>query len=343
MIGPFQENSIVVGDCLDVMAKMPDGCCDLIFADPPYNMGKADWDKGHDWHGWVAEAVRVLKFNGAMWVIHRDARELAKISEYIEVQGGPPLVNWITWDLYNGAEENRGYLDGFTLPDALRSFQQMAEYLIYHTMTATDANQYSVDGKFIFEPLRAYLAGEWERAGLTAEDARLAVGCAAGSGLPSHWFSRSQWMLPTEEKYHQLQAYANHRGSRNLVRKYSDLHEEYEYLRREYEYLRREYEDLRPTFNNPGRVSSVWQGPPAAKNGHETPKPEWLLERIISTTSNEGDLIFDPFMGSGTTAVAADRLGRRWFGCDTNPAYVKMALERIEADRQQRAQLEMAL
>jgi len=55
----------------------------------------------------------------------------------------------------------------------------------------------------------------------------------------------------------------------------------------------------------------------------------------------KSDLIFDPFMGSGTTAVAADRLGRRWFGCDTNPDYVAMAMKRIEADRQKQAQLEM--
>ena len=48
-------------------------------------------------------------------------------------------------------------------------------------------------------------------------------------------------------------------------------------------------------------------------------------------------------MGSGTTAVAADRLGRRWFGCDNNPEYVAMALERIEKDRLERSQLELGL
>ena len=41
-----------------------------------------------------------------------------------------------------------------------------------------------------------------------------------------------------------------------------------------------------------------------------------------------------PLMGSGTTAIAADRLGRRWFGCDTNPDYVKIALRRIERGRE---------
>jgi len=102
-----------------------------------------------------------------------------------------------------------------------------------------------------------------------------------------------------------------------------------------------EYEDLSPVFNNPGLVSSVWQGPPAKRTEHETPKPEWLLERIISTTSNEGDLVADFFMGSGTTAVAADRLGRNFFGCDINRQYVDMALKRLDDDRAKRAQLEL--
>lgn len=70
--------------------------------------------------------------------------------------------------------------------------------------------------------------------------------------------------------------------------------------------------------------------------------PSWA-EYLIAKLSDEGDLVLDPFMGSGTTAVAADRLGRRFFGCDINPEYVKMANERIEADRQKRAQLEMDL
>ena len=308
-LGPFEPDSIVVGDCVDVLAQLPDGCADLVFCDPPYNLRKADWDSGHDWRTWLAEVVRVLAFNGALWVIHGDPLELGDISRAIVEAGGPPLINWVTWDKYNAATGDKGFMDGFTVPEFLRSFQQMGEFLIYHAMTATDANQYTQGGRFIFEPLRAYLAGEWKRAGLTFEDARQAVGCADGSGLPSHWFTRSQWALPTAEKYQQLRDYANTRNSG--------------------EYLRREYEDLRPTFNNPGKVSSVWPGPPAKKNGHETPKPEWLLRRIIEATTNPGDVVLDIFMGSGTTAAVAKQTGRHYFGCDIGEEYVKLARERV--------------
>jgi len=70
--------------------------------------------------------------------------------------------------------------------------------------------------------------------------------------------------------------------------------------------------------------------------GHNAPFPEELPYRCIKLHSWEDDLIFDPFIGSGTTAVVADRLGRKFFGCDINPEYVEMALERLEKDREGR-------
>ena len=53
--------------------------------------------------------------------------------------------------------------------------------------------------------------------------------------------------------------------------------------------------------------------------GYPTQKPEALLERIIKASSNEGDIVLDPFMGGGTTIAVAERLGRKWIGIDINP------------------------
>ncbi len=217
-------------------------------------------------------------------------------------------------------------MDGFTVTRVLRSFQPMAEYLIYHADDGQWQAQCDKQRGFIFEPLREYLDEEKIRAGFTtrqvAEHFQKKTGSRTVTGMAGHWFANVQWSLPTAENYRWLRWLFNQNDGEDL---------------------RREYEDLRPTFNNPGRVSSVWQGPPAKRNGHETPKPEWLLERIIRATSNEGDLIFDPFMGSGTTAVAADRLGRKFFGCDISGKYVKMSLDRINQDRLRRGQLELPL
>jgi len=68
------------------------------------------------------------------------------------------------------------------------------------------------------------------------------------------------------------------------------------------------------------------------KNGkkiHSTQKPEALLHRIILATTNKNDSIFDPFLGTGTTAVVAKKLGRKYFGIEKDNKYFEAANERV--------------
>ncbi len=67
------------------------------------------------------------------------------------------------------------------------------------------------------------------------------------------------------------------------------------------------------------------------RKAHPTQKPEELLARIILSSSNPGDLVLDPFFGSGTTGAVAKRLGRHYLGIERDPAYVDVAKTRIEA------------
>lgn len=64
---------------------------------------------------------------------------------------------------------------------------------------------------------------------------------------------------------------------------------------------------------------------------HPTQKPEELLDRIIKATSNEGDMVLDPFMGSGTTCFVAKKLKRNFIGIEKNPEYYKIAKQRIDS------------
>lgn len=84
---------------------------------------------------------------------------------------------------------------------------------------------------------------------------------------------------------------------------------------------------------NPG---DVWQFShvhycAAERKAHPTQKPEALIERIVRASSNPGDLVLDPFVGSGTTARVAQALGRRCIGIDVNPAYIAAAERRLAA------------
>ena len=65
------------------------------------------------------------------------------------------------------------------------------------------------------------------------------------------------------------------------------------------------------------------------RTGYPTQKPVRLLERIVAASSRPGDLVLDPYAGSGTTGVAAARLGRRWLLADQNPAAVEIARRRL--------------
>ena len=75
--------------------------------------------------------------------------------------------------------------------------------------------------------------------------------------------------------------------------------------------------------------TNVWKFPPDTRSKHPAPYPTALSDRIIKYYSYKHDLVLDPFMGSGTTAVSAKSLDRRFVGCEIHEEYVKMAEERI--------------
>ena len=64
---------------------------------------------------------------------------------------------------------------------------------------------------------------------------------------------------------------------------------------------------------------------------HPTQKPESLLHRVILASTNPGDVILDPFFGSGTSGVVAKRLGRHWIGIERDHKYAKLAMKRVAA------------
>lgn len=83
-------------------------------------------------------------------------------------------------------------------------------------------------------------------------------------------------------------------------------------------------------------MKDVWTGsltkPSEKKCGkHPTQKPEYLLERIIQASTVQGNIVLDPFCGSGTTGVVANRLGRNFIGIDLSEEYLQITKKRLEA------------
>jgi excisionase family DNA binding protein len=77
------------------------------------------------------------------------------------------------------------------------------------------------------------------------------------------------------------------------------------------------------------RVPSL-KGSSKEKIGHPSQKPIALINQLILSGSRKGDLVLDPFLGSGTTAAAAEELGRKWVGIELNPEYLEISRKRIE-------------
>ena len=79
-------------------------------------------------------------------------------------------------------------------------------------------------------------------------------------------------------------------------------------------------------------ASPVFRGPSADTNGHPTPKPEWLMRKIVNVSANAGQTLIDPFCGSGTSLVAAKALGLTAIGIDNEERWCELSAKRLSQE-----------
>jgi len=93
--------------------------------------------------------------------------------------------------------------------------------------------------------------------------------------------------------------------------------------------------ELMKSMNNGKQMRSIWPKgkTTGGKKFHVTQKPGWLLDRIILATSNEGDIVFDPFMGVGTTALSAVKHNRQFLGSEIDKEYYRICKERLKKEQ----------
>jgi site-specific DNA-methyltransferase (adenine-specific) len=258
LIYKHTNGEFFLGDSIAWLRSLESESVDLIFADPPYNISKADWDKfeSHveyvNWSlQWIEQASRVLKPNGTLYI--------CGFSEILADLKMPSMkyfksIRWIVWHYKNKA--NLGN-------DWGRSHESLLHLRKGKNFT------FNVD------------------------DVRIPYG-EHTLKYPSHPQAESS-------------QYGN-KGKRNDVW------------------------TPNPNGAKPKDVLEI----PTTCNGsgestpHPTQKPEELVRKFVLASSNAGDLVIDPFLGSGTTAVVAEQLGRRWKGCDANLSYFDWSIHRIE-------------
>lgn len=247
------------GDSLDWLTSLQSETVDLIFADPPYNLKKADWDdfESHEHYvewsrAWIEQAARALKKNGTLYVCG-----FSEILADVKVAAMPffKSCRWIIWHYKNKA--NLG-------SDWGRSHESIVHFRKGKELT------FNIDEVRI--PYGAHTLKYPSHP--QAETSNFGKN---GSGkLRENWIPNPKGAKPKDVL------------------------------------------DIPTTCNGMGE-----------KTPHPTQKPEELLRKLVLASSNPGDLIADPFSGSGTTAVVAEQLGRRWLACDCNAEYNEWAIERL--------------
>jgi site-specific DNA-methyltransferase (adenine-specific) len=314
------------GDCLEIMKELPDKSINLIVVDPPYNIGKAEWDKIDnyiEWCGkWIIECQRVLKDNGSFYFFHNDMQQIADLMLWIRNNSRFIFKQFIVWNKRFDGVANKGYLDGFIVPDGLRNYQQMAEYILFYTFQ--DETGLMGILPLCFEKYLDYMTEQKELSGMSINKINQLTGYAA---IASHWFWQPKRVQP-QPRLIQEYDYKKLQSTGYFQREYEDL-------KLEYESLRLEYEGMRYTFNNQKTHHSVWNYEIAERCDHITPKPVSLIENIIRHSSNEGDIVLDCFMGSGTTGIACNNLNRDFIGIEKDKGYFGIAEKRINEVTQQ--------
>jgi len=246
-------DTILEGDCVAEMARLPDKSVDMIFADPPYNLqlggdlfrpegGKVDacddeWDKFDNFgtyddftRDWLIEARRILKDDGTIWVIG-SYHNIYRVGALLQDEGYW-ILNDIVWRKSNPMPNFRG-----------TRFTNAHETLLW--CAKDEKSRYT----FNYRVMKA---------------------------LNDDLQMRSDWVLPI--------------------------------------------------CSGGERVKDD-----DGAKAHPTQKPEALLYRILLACTKPGDVVLDPFFGTGTTGAVARRLGRKWIGIERERAYVKVAKARIES------------
>jgi site-specific DNA-methyltransferase (adenine-specific) len=197
--------------------------------------------------------------------------------------------------------------------------------------------------QYVFEPrikgmlLKEWLLTEWKRTGLPLRAANAACG-VADAAVRKYFDQGHLWYFPPPEKFMMLATFANEHGDPSGRPFFS--------FNGERPATEDEWAKMRSKFYCPHGVTNVWPRD-ALRNGervkapsgralHLNQKPLDLMERIIAASSDEEDVVWEPFGGLFTAAFAARRIGRRAYAAEIDATYYQYGLRRFTAPAYQR-------
>ena len=172
-----------------------------------------------------------------------------------------------------------------------------------------------------WDPIRAYLDGERRKSGLTTDQCNQICG---KQNMTQSAFTKGGFRLISKEDYEKLRDACSGRAFKR----------EHDELKREHDELKREFYETRAYFDNThDNMTDVWEFKRVTgeeRHEHATPKPVEMMARAIKSSTQDGGLLVEPFLGSGSTLIAAEQLGRKCYGMEISPAYCDVIVKRWE-------------
>jgi site-specific DNA-methyltransferase (adenine-specific) len=245
--------ALYAGDGLNWLASLPTASADLVFADPPYNLGRERWDilgseaDYLDWsRRWIADAARILRPTGSLYICG-----FSEVLADVKTVAAPHFAGcrWLVWYYRNKANLGR---------DWGRSHESVLHLRRPAFVLDVDAARVPYNAHTLRYP--AHPQARTSRYGRK----------------PYVWEPNPLGAKP-----------------RDVLEV--------------------------PTLTNGMREKTV----------HPTQKPLELVRRLVAAATRPGQLVVDPFAGSGTTFVACEALGRRWLGCEVDPAFQRVIIDRL--------------
>ena len=282
------------------------------------HLGIPDWYEPH-----IREWSRHAKPNTTLWFWNSEIG-WAAAHPVLERYGW----RYVSCNIWN---KGKGHIAGNVHTKTIRRFPVVTEVCAHYVRSP------EINGVH----LREWLRNEWIRAGIPLRLANKA--CGVKDAATRKYFDQGHlWYPPPPDAFEKLVEYANNNG-RPEGRPYFSV-DGIKPLTRE------EWKQFRATFNCPHGYTNVWERPPVrgderiTVNGtravHLNQKPLDLLELIIKASSNQGDVVWEPFGGLFTACLAARRLERRAYGCEIDPTYFQYGVKRL---REASSQLKLRL
>lgn len=319
-------DSTVITD-VDKLMRHEKSC--LLHADPPYGMGKQkDGVENDNLYG-----EKLDQFQLDWW---NTFRPFLVDNTSVYIWGNAPEL-WRLWyagglaaserlTIHNEIVWDKETAQGIKSPD-FRSFPIASERCLFFMLGEQGYNNNSDNFWEGFEPIRSYLENERNKMGWNNKD--IADWFNMDSRMARHWFTKSQWTMPTEEQYKVFQEKAEGKA---FLMPYESAGADLENTNNNFQSLKGEFYKTRAYFNNAhDMMTDVWRFPRVTgeeRHGHATPKPVAMMERIINSSSKKSDIIIEPFAGSGTTLIACEKIGRFCFTMELSEKYCDVIIKR---------------